>query len=130
MPAPKKLSSSLLIRSTLSSETQTCCLSGPSAAPQELPWNCELYLSRNGGGGGIRTHETLSGLTVFKTAAFNRSATPPKLSSYKFSAEEPLGYILPRTARRRWATQRRKFLMRRRSRHSNRTNSRAFGVAA
>jgi hypothetical protein len=30
-----------------------------------------------GGGGGIRTHETLSGLTVFKTAAFDRSATPP-----------------------------------------------------
>jgi hypothetical protein len=31
----------------------------------------------SGGGGGIRTHETLSGLTVFKTVAFNRSATPP-----------------------------------------------------
>jgi hypothetical protein len=31
-----------------------------------------------GGGGGIRTHETLSGLTVFKTAAFNHSATPPQ----------------------------------------------------
>jgi Integrase core domain len=30
-----------------------------------------------GGGGGIRTPETLSGLTVFKTAAFNHSATPP-----------------------------------------------------
>jgi hypothetical protein len=35
----------------------------------------------DGGGGGIRTHETLSGLTVFKTAAFNRSATPPKLTA-------------------------------------------------
>jgi hypothetical protein len=33
-----------------------------------------------GGGGGIRTHETLSGLTVFKTAAFNHSATPPMLT--------------------------------------------------
>ena len=30
-----------------------------------------------GGGGGIRTPETLSGLTVFKTAGFNRSPTPP-----------------------------------------------------
>jgi hypothetical protein len=30
-----------------------------------------------GGGGGIRTPETLSSLTVFKTAAFNHSATPP-----------------------------------------------------
>ncbi len=33
-----------------------------------------------GGGGGIRTPETLSSLTVFKTAGFNRSPTPPKLS--------------------------------------------------
>ena len=32
----------------------------------------------NGGGGGIRTHEPNSRLTVFKTAAFNRSATPPQ----------------------------------------------------
>src|SRR6516162_5246180 len=30
-----------------------------------------------GGGGGIRTPETLTGLTVFKTVAFNHSATPP-----------------------------------------------------
>jgi hypothetical protein len=33
----------------------------------------------SGGGGGIRTPETLSGLTVFKTAGFNRSPTPPFL---------------------------------------------------
>jgi hypothetical protein len=32
-----------------------------------------------GGGGGIRTPETLSSLTVFKTAALNHSATPPLL---------------------------------------------------
>ena len=31
----------------------------------------------DGGGGGIRTHETLSRLPVFKTGAFNHSATPP-----------------------------------------------------
>jgi hypothetical protein len=31
----------------------------------------------SGGGGGIRTHETLSGLTVFKTAGVNRFPTPP-----------------------------------------------------
>src|SRR5690348_4523527 len=30
-----------------------------------------------GGGGGIRTHEALSSLAVFKTAGFNRSPTPP-----------------------------------------------------
>ncbi len=31
-----------------------------------------------GGRGGIRTHEALSGLPVFKTGAFNRSATLPE----------------------------------------------------
>ena len=30
-----------------------------------------------GGWGEIRTHETLAGLPVFKTGAFNRSATHP-----------------------------------------------------
>ena len=30
------------------------------------------------GGGGIRTPETLTRLTVFKTVAFSRSATPPR----------------------------------------------------
>src|SRR5450755_801233 len=33
-----------------------------------------------GGGGEIRTHERLAPLTVFKTVAFNRSATPPNAS--------------------------------------------------
>jgi hypothetical protein len=37
-------------------------------------------LGFTGGGGGIRTPETLSSLTVFKTAGFNRSPTPPFLS--------------------------------------------------
>ncbi len=32
-----------------------------------------------GGEGEIRTHETLSGSAVFKTAAINRSATSPRL---------------------------------------------------
>lgn len=36
---------------------------------------------RNGGWGGIRTHETLAGLPVFKTGAFNRSATHPRTPS-------------------------------------------------
>jgi len=35
---------------------------------------------RQGGRGGIRTHEPLSRLPVFKTGAFNRSATRPKRS--------------------------------------------------
>ena len=33
--------------------------------------------TENGGEGGIRTHEGLSPLPVFKTGAFNRSATSP-----------------------------------------------------
>ncbi len=33
------------------------------------------------GGDGIRTHETLAGLPVFKTGAFDRSATPPVCGS-------------------------------------------------
>ena len=32
----------------------------------------------NGGEGGIRTHERVAPLLVFKTSAFNRSATSPK----------------------------------------------------
>jgi hypothetical protein len=31
----------------------------------------------DGGGGGIRTHERVAPLAVFKTAAFDLSATPP-----------------------------------------------------
>ena len=54
----------------------------PPCEPQiyGFPWNQERRKMPRlaGGGGGIRTHETLSGLTVFKTAGFNRSPTPPK----------------------------------------------------
>jgi hypothetical protein len=38
--------------------------------------------NRAGGGGGIRTHETVARLPVFKTGAFNHSATPPKRSHH------------------------------------------------
>ena len=31
-----------------------------------------------GGGSGIRTHDTLAGITVFKTVAFVHSAIPPR----------------------------------------------------
>ena len=58
---------------------QTCAQRAAKSILQaKEPWEREN--SRlSGGGGGIRTHETLSGLTVFKTVAFNRSATPPTL---------------------------------------------------
>jgi hypothetical protein len=37
----------------------------------------QLKIRGFGGEGGIRTHEGLSPLPVFKTGAFNRSATSP-----------------------------------------------------
>ena len=43
-----------------------------------LSWSV-VKSAENGGWGGIRTHETLAGLPVFKTGAFNRSATHPTL---------------------------------------------------
>ncbi len=47
---------------------------------------------RESGGGGIRTHERLATPTVFETAPFNHSGTPPGLSQ---------GLILRRAARKR-----------------------------
>ena len=38
-----------------------------------------------GGGGGIRTHGTIAGTTVFETAPIGRSGTPP-LGTAEFSA--------------------------------------------
>jgi hypothetical protein len=37
----------------------------------------QVFLHFIGGGGEIRTHEGLTPSPVFKTGAFNRSATPP-----------------------------------------------------
>ena len=46
----------------------------------------------DGGGGGIRTHGRLSPTSVFKTGAFNHSATPPSLviieTNFFFSIEK------------------------------------------
>ncbi len=38
----------------------------------------------HGGGSGIRTHETVTRLPVFKTGAFNRSAIPPDIDIVSF----------------------------------------------
>ena len=43
-----------------------------------------------GGWGGIRTHEELAPLAVFKTAAFNRSATHPT-AEFRHPAENGTG---------------------------------------
>ena len=35
---------------------------------------------KNGGGSGIRTHETLTSLHAFQASAFNHSAIPPQIA--------------------------------------------------
>ncbi len=44
----------------------------------------EVAEHANGGEGGIRTPEWLAPLTVFETAAFNRSATSPAIENKQF----------------------------------------------
>ena len=51
--------------------------SGLSRVHRLLPLNSHSLRVYDGGGGGIRTRDALAGITVFKTVAFNRSATPP-----------------------------------------------------
>jgi hypothetical protein len=58
-----------------------------------------------GGGGGIRTHERLAPLTVFKTVAFDRSATPPRYDFSRFLLSEmstcpPFVHLILRRAAR------------------------------
>src|SRR5687768_16960012 len=55
-----------------------------SRKPPEIPGVFALFLAISNGGGGIRTHGTLAGTPVFKTGAFNRSATPPGRVSGRF----------------------------------------------
>src|SRR5208283_1889544 len=52
----------------------------PSASRPSLHRNQDLPMSKNycHGGSRIRTYEGLSPLAVFKTAAFSRSAIPPR----------------------------------------------------
>src|SRR5688572_5358439 len=67
--------------------------------------------SGGGGGGRIRTHENLAALLVFKTSAFNHSATPPSKARILTIAGAPVhpagraavrnGYSLARGRRRR-----------------------------
>src|SRR5579871_2710815 len=48
----------------------------PPPAPRS-PLAAKMHKKKTGGEGGIRTPETLARLTVFKTAAFDHSATSP-----------------------------------------------------
>jgi hypothetical protein len=38
-----------------------------------------MHRTVHGGGGGIRTHGTVAGTTVFKTVSFDHSDTPPDM---------------------------------------------------
>ena len=51
-----------------------------------------------GGGSGIRTHGGLAPTAVFKTAALNRSATPPCLNSFTGARVEPCRINAPAAA--------------------------------
>ncbi len=60
-------------------EKPTAVCSHRFMLPPRTPrrWSPSGWHQKKTGGGGIRTPETLSRLTVFKTVAFSRSATPP-----------------------------------------------------
>src|SRR5216683_2617053 len=72
-----------------------CAASAFRHNPLELSDRERESATLNGGGGGIRTPGTLSGPTVFKTAGFNRSPTPPVVLSLtgKAPAFQTLGYV-------------------------------------
>src|SRR5215210_7907784 len=55
------------------------------------------------GGGGIRTHGALPGATVFKTAPFGRSGTPPRasLARYRSRSQAPRGAEIDERLRHR-----------------------------
>ncbi len=71
---------------------------GASAAPSERPQAREI---KNGGEGGIRTHETIARPPVFETGAFSHSATSP---NHKLSAERRLVACNPAACKGRIAT--------------------------
>src|SRR6266480_499372 len=59
-----------------------------------MPW--VFQSGEIGGGGGIRTHGTVAGTAVFKTAALNHSATPPwKAEVRRLKAERTFRPLLP-----------------------------------
>src|SRR5512137_873310 len=53
------------------------------------------HFRRDGGGSRIRTHEGVTPLTVFKTAAFNHSAIPPRSKKSIYWMRLPWQIALP-----------------------------------
>ena len=55
---------------------ESACFAGISLSSRAR--KCISVMCFRNGGGGIRTHEALARLTVFKTVPFDRSGTPPE----------------------------------------------------
>ena len=66
---------------TRSSRSYFCSKKKKGPRLRALPIS-QCLLGLCGGGGGIRTHGRLSPTSVFKTGAFNHSATPPTGGEY------------------------------------------------
>ena len=60
-------------------ETNLKTWSGCDTIAVFLKANSYINKESDGGGGEIRTHGRVAPTTIFKTVAFNRSATPPGL---------------------------------------------------
>ena len=64
-------------------------------SPGELPGASAIFNARaafdTGGEGGIRTHGTLAGTTVFETVLFNRSSTSPPVTLHELRAFAQVG---------------------------------------
>ncbi len=80
----------------ISGDLQTACyqnVSNTDELPLRSAVRCFTNLLKSGGGGGIRTHGTLASTTVFETAPFDHSGTPPLLKLQRFS-DRRVGEIL------------------------------------
>ncbi len=66
---------------------------GPNETFKAFREKCHNMRTVSGGGGGIRTHGTLARTTVFETAPFNHSGTPPLMghqaAKYKRGRQPP-----------------------------------------
>ena len=73
----KKIGGEQGIRTLDTGFSQYTRLAGERLRPTRPTLHVSIRASSAGGGGGIRTHGTLAGPTVFKTVTLNRSDTPP-----------------------------------------------------
>ncbi len=72
---PERTPPDLLAQEAVNSPVRITLENNVKIRPQP-DWE-NAFAGASGGGGGIRTHGGLSPTSVFKTGAFNHSATPP-----------------------------------------------------